>query len=483
MPGVVVSTQTAIGPTGTVNSSSGQFFLVGLTERGSTTQPILVRGMADVNALLGARVSYGAVYDQLKTFFDEGGQRAYVGRIVGGSATKGTLSLNDRAGSPVATLRVDAENAGAWSSQLKVQVQNGSVSNTFRITITLNDVVVEDKNNLANPAAAVTAFSQSLYVRLTDLGSATAAPNNNPAVLAATALSAGSDDRGTIVDAGYVAGLALFNEELGDGAVAIPGRTTSAIWTGINNHCEANNRIGLLSSGLGDDKSDLLGRVADLDSEYCGLFAPWIKVPDGSGGTRTISPEGYVAACRARAHSQVGPWRVPAGAIAQANTVVDTDIHFNTDDGNDLNDGRVSVIRVIANTVRLYGWRSMSSDTDNYELLHNRDLLNNLAVEGAKVLEQFVFETIDRNGHLLSAINAALVGMVDPIAKKNGLYPRFDANNLMIDPGYKVDTGTAVNSEITLAHNEVRARLSVRISPAGSLISLTIVKVGTLSGM
>lgn len=483
MPGVVVRTETQAGPSAALRAPSSQMFFAGITERGDTAKPVLVRGMADVSLLLGTRVSYGAVWDQLKVFFDEGGLQAYVGRVVGPAATKGTLTLQDRAGSPVNTVRIDAQNAGAWSSRLKVQVQDGALANTYRITVTLDDVVVEDKNNLATPAEAVTAFRESIYVRAVDLGSATAAPTNNPKVLAATALSAGSDDRASATDTTYVTALALFTKDLGDGAVAIPGRTTSTIWTGINNHCKANNRIGILSAANGDSKATLLSRTADLDSEYCGVFAPWIIVSDGGGGTRTISPEGYIGAVRARAHDQVGPWRAPAGKIATANTVLDVATRFTATDADDLDDGRINIIRYISGSVRNYGWRSMSSNETEYSFLKDRDLLNYLVVESEKRLEDYVFEPIDRKGHLLAAVAAAITGLVDPISRQGGLYPMISDNGQQIDPGYKVDTGNAVNTELTLAANEVRARLSVRISPVGGLVSLTIVKVGITSGL
>jgi hypothetical protein len=483
MPGVVVRTETQAGPSAALRSPSSQFFIVGITERGDTTKPVLVRGMADAKALLGDRVSYGGVWDQLKVFFDEGGLQAYVSRVVGGAASKGTLTLVDRAGSPLNTIRIDAMNAGAWSSRVKIAVANGSLANTFKISVYLDDILVEEKSNLPTPADAVTAFKDSTYIRAVDLGSATASPNNNPAVLAATALSAGADDRAAVIDADYVTALARFTADLGDGAVAIPGRTATAIWTGIEAHCEANNRLGLLASAVADGKSALLARNAEVKSEFCGIFAPWIVVSDGGSGTRTISPEGYVAACRARAHDQTGPWRIPAGQIAVAQTLVDVATRYSDTDANDLDAGRINVIRYISGSPRLYGWRSLSVDEQAYWFLKDRDLLNYLVVEAGKRLEDYVFQPIDRKGHLLAAVNATLVGLVDPISRAGGLYPMINNAGQQTDPGYKVDTGSSVNTDATLAANEVRARLSVRISPAGGLVSLTIVKVGITSGL
>ena len=60
-----------------------------------------------------------------------------------------------------------------------------------------------------------------------------------------------------------------------------------------------------------------------------------------------------------------------------------------------LDAGNVSAIRTILGTTRLYGWRSLSTDAQNYKLLIGRDVLNYLAVEGARLLEPYVFATID----------------------------------------------------------------------------------------
>lgn len=482
MPGVEVTTATRSG-TGPSRAPSGQFFVVGLTGRGDTTAPILVKGMADVETLIGPRTTYGAVWDQLKTFFDEGGLQAYVVRVIGEDADKGFLSLNDRAGTPIATLRFEAKSEGSWSSGLTVQVADGSLTNTFRITLRLNGDVVSDYNNLTSPAVAVAKFAGNPYVNVTNLGSASAAPTNNPAVLAATPLSAGDDDRAAVVTADYVAALDQFVPGLGDGAVAIPGQTGDDVWNGIIAHCEANNRIGLLAGSLGDTKDVYVSNASSLDTEFAGLFGPFLIVSDGGTGTRTISPEGYVAACRSRAHEAIGPWRAPAGAMgkSQSEGVLGVETSWSKEDSNELDAAKVSVIRVIANSIRLYGWRSLSDDIDNYAYLKDRDLLNRLVVEAEKRLEDYVFETIDGKGQLLAAINAELVGMVDPIRQAGGLFENYDADGRLIDPGYKVNTGRDINSTVSLANNEVKAVLSVRVSPTGALVSLNIVKVGILA--
>lgn len=484
-PGVSVTTAVRSGSASALRAPSSRLFIAGLAERGSSTEAVLLRGMADYESLFGARVSYGSLYDQLKTYFAEGGVEAYATRVVGPAATLGTLTLQDRAGVPVNTLRVDAANPGAWSSRITVQVMDGSIADTFRIIVRLDGDIVEDRTNLASPTAAQVAFAASSYVRVTNLGSATVGPDNNPAVLAATALSAGADDRASVTTTHYVTALERFVPGLGDGAVALPG-LGDAVHAGLVAHAKGHRRVALLSGDIDDTISELQTKAAAVidDAEYAGLFAPWINVSDEAGGFRQIGPEGYVAAARARAHEQVGPWRAPAGAIATSNGILGLAVSYTEDEFDTLDASRVSVIRLIANTVRLYNWRSLSADEENFKFLSARDMLNRLVVEGEDALEEFVFAPIDAKGQLLSSINASLVGIAESKRQAGGLFENVNpATGQLIDPGYSVDTGPSINSAASLANNEVKARLAVRVAPTGALVSLTIVKVGVLSGL
>ncbi|WNM67065.1 tail sheath protein [Gordonia Phage Schomber] len=482
MPGVNVTTSVKNGPSTPLRAASGQAFFVGLAERGPSDRAALIRGLADYQAVFGRRPAYGYLYDTVKTFFDEGGEQCYVTRVVGVDATRGTVTLKDRA-TPTAgdTLRVDAANPGAWSSNLRVRVEAGSVADSVKISVVLNGDVVESQNNLTTPAQIAQKFYASQFVTVTNLGSTAAGALALPAV-GETALSAGDDLRGAIQTENYVEALDNFTEGLGDGAVAIPG-VGAGVHEGIVAHCKANRRIALLSVLDNASNADLSQAVASVDDDCAGLFAPWVQVNDGAGGIRNAPPEGFVAACRARAHDRVGPWRAPAGEMGIAQSLLGLSREYTKAEAESLDDGRVSVIRRVAGTVRLYGWRSLSTDEDNYTYLSARDILNRLVVESEKRLEQYVFATIDAKNQLLTSINAELVGIVEPIRQAGGLYENNDINGQQIDPGYLVETGNSVNSQQSLAKNEVHARLSVRLSPTGALISLDIVKVSLLSGL
>lgn len=482
MPGVKVQTTTATGPATSAAAVTGQWFVSGLAERGDTSKPILLRGMADYNGFLGNRVAYGSLYDAIKCFFDEGGTQCYVRRVVGSAATTGTLVLKDQGQTAENTLTVDAASAGDWSSQLSVEIDVGSVADTFQMIVYLNGEPVESYDNLDSPATAAAKFKNSIYVVVTDMGSSTPVPANNPVAIAATPLSAGADDRTHVASTDLVSALDTFVPELGTGAVSIPGQGVT-VHSGVIAHCEANNRIALLAHSQDATQSDLITAALAQTSEYAGLIAPWVIVSDGAGGTRAIGPEGFAAGKRAQAHQRVGAWQIPAGTYGIANSVLDLEATFSASSANTMDAAGVSVIRNINNSIRLYGWRSLSRDTANYEFLSVRDLLDALVVDCTAALEDYVFMPIDSKGQLLARINAALVGVVDPIASAGGLYGLDDSSGKQVDPGYKVDTGSNVNTPSTLATNTVNALVSVRPSPSAADIVLLITKSGFSSGL
>lgn len=490
MPGVQIRTGATSGPAAPGRSPASTFFVVGQAERGPTGEPIKIGSMSEFVRTFGGSTTFSTLYDTIRAFFEEGGSRAYILRIVGDAATKGQLStsLQDRAGTPVSTLSVTAVSAGAWSTRVQVKILDGPTTGVFRLQVLFDGRVVEDYANLHSPAEAVTQINDSVrasnYIRVTNMGSASAAPTNNPAVVGPLTLTAGTDDRASIVNADYTDALELFTDGLGDGAVSIPGLGT-AVHAALIEHADLYNRVALLSAERTADEATLLSMAAALDAPRAALFAPWVKVPDGAGGTKVISPEGYIAAVRARAIDVTGPWRPAAGEIAKARWVLAPDIIFANP--NDLDDGKVNVILTIASTVRNYGWRSLSADVANWRFLSSADLVNRVVVLAKALLEPYVFAPVDDRGHLLSAIAGTLEGIVKPIADLGGLYgfTEEDSTGAQVerDPGYKIVVDGALNATASLAGNEVYAQLGLRPAPTAALIFLDVTKASVTAAL
>jgi hypothetical protein len=298
-------------------------------------------------------------------------------------------------------------------------------------------------------------------------------------------LTSGSNG-GSVTAATAVAGLALFDYDFGPGAVAAPSFATSTTWAGLRDHAVANRRIALCASAISADASTAIGDAdayygddeqTRTEGSYMAFYWPWVKVPDGFGGTRAQSPEAFVAAARARALRANGPWRAGAGNISTARYVKDLYAPVVRTTAETLDAGRVNALRVINGSVQVYGARSVSLDENNWRFITYRDTINFIVGQAEAALEPLVFRPIDGRGNLFGEVEAILTGVVDPIRTSGGLYEGFDPNTgAPIDPGYSVEVSSANNPVGNLANGVVTATVGVRVSPVAEQINVTITK-------
>ncbi|ASR78045.1 tail sheath protein [Arthrobacter phage Timinator] len=474
--GVEVTTSLRSGPSNP-GVQSGRLHIAGLTAKGPTGKGVIVRSLAQFLATFGDRTSYNtAMFDTARLFFEEGGSELVVTRVVGPAATKGTLTLKDTLA--VNTLKIDALNPGTTSSALTAEVKvNGS---TFDLIISENSTVLSRYTGMTSPTDVVAAAATNPYVKITSLGSVSAAPANNPALLAPTALSAGTDDRSSVTAAIVVSALDNAGTLAEGGAVAAPGYTVATIGALLAAHAKTYNKIALLSPGVGTTQAEAVAAAAALtatsNNDAAGIFWPSVVIPDGAG-TRVVGPEGYVAAVRAKAHRDVGFWKVPAGDTARMRWATGTDVQLDVAGNNTLAAVYVNGIVTTGTNTRLYGYASMSTDRENLGLLTARDALNNLALRIDAALEPFVFQVLDGRKHLLGQVEGAVVGVVDPIAKRDGFYALTDAEGNLVDPGYRVVVDESINTVTSASNNTVLVSVTVRLSPTAQLIQAEIIKV------
>lgn len=477
MAPVGVEITTSVRP-GTSNTGvpSGRFHVAGLTERGPVDSARIVRSRAQFESVYGTRTPYSSnLYDTARLFWEEGGDELIVSRAVGAGATTGFLNLLDTGG--VATLKVSALDAGAHSSNTTVEVVPGTAG-TFSIKVRQGGVLVANLLNLSSPTAAVDAAGTNEFITISDLGATTAAPGNNPVTRTATPLSAGTDDRATVTAATMIEALERAGRELGGSAVAVPGYSVDVIGEALLAHAAEYEKVALMSFDAATTLEEALATepVGDLtNGSYGAVIFPHVIVPDGNG-TRTISPEGYAAAARARAHASTGFWQAPPGDRAIARWIVGTTAPLSIVDIENLDEHNINGIVTMANRPRLYGWNSLSEDRDAFALLSTRDTLNNIAARLRVELEEFVFTTIDGKGHLLAKVESAATGVLANVAAAGGFYPQY-VNNERVDPGYSVTADETLNTSSSLANNEVRVGVGVRLSPMAKLIRVEIIKV------
>lgn len=482
MPGVVVTTAVRTGPNGVTIAPASTFFAVGTAERGPITEAVLVGGIADFESYFGGYAANYTLYQQIQTFFEEGGARAYVARSVGASATAGTKTLMSGGATP--TLTLTATSPGSWSQNVDVVVTSGVVGG-FITKIYVDDILKYSSGELATAALLASSINNhpvaSIFVTATAI-----VPGGvlTPAII--SPLSTGNDGAAPTI-ANMITTLSLFSSEYGAGAVAIPGQFSVQAYDALLAHAVENNRIALLSFNPSANVTDVLtaaGTYADrANAEYLGFYYPYVKVPGPANSTLTISPEGYVAAKRSLAINQIGPWQAGAGVLSRANFVTGVSLPITKTVNDTLDEGRVNSIRLIQGSVRVYGARSASSDDLNWRYIMYRDFMNHIVVEAERVLEDLVFSTIDGRRTVFGRTEARLIGLLDPFRSAGGLFVATDAEGNQIDPGYAVEVSEALNPVSSLAMGIIRARVGVRPSSVGDKIYVEVVKSNLTSSV
>lgn len=467
-PGVEIVSRAA-PPSSGYPSDTGVWFAVGQADRGRTDGPVLIRNMSEFTKHFGNRVSYSVLYDALEAFFREGGSTAQVLRVVGPAATVDTATLNDAGAAPA----IAVDSIGAGATGLSVDVD--AVTDGYILRVLLDGVEVERSGTLVTPTDAVNWANKSAYIRVRALGA-----NAPIATGAATDLAGGSDDRAAITDAVRIAALDKLPRTLGPGQVSIPGATTTDAHTGLLEHAEATNRVALLDL---PDSADAASLKTGLDADRAATtaeaaqrgaaFGPWIVAPGVvRNTTRTIPPSASVAGLIARSDGLTSNPNVPAaGEAGELQFALGLSQGVFADaDRESLNATGANLFREVYGSVRLYGYRPVSTDEAWRSLAAAR---TRMAIENqaAAIGEKFMFAQLDGKGQKLAEFNGALRGMLAGFYNIGALY------GSTADEAFVVDTGSSVNTPETLANDELHAVIGIRTSPFAELVYIEIVKV------
>lgn len=489
--GVIVQSQEV--PPATLNANNtANAFMVGLADWGpmgvsgvstpatSLSQAAALVGPPTGGLVQNARTTTNAtLFDSADAFFREGGSNVYISRVVGPSPTYGTLALQDSTGGTAATLT--AAYVGSGSSAINVIVTNQTTTYTLTLQDPSANVLAASPSFLASNATKSDLVS---WAAGTNLITVTNGNANAPKTLTATALSAGSDNRGSATLTNWQSALnSGFGLGLGPGQVMAPGQTNTSlagIWTALGSHAASNNRVALLD---GTDGNTAAQAIAELSSaaiasslqSYCGLWAGNLQIPGISANTvRVIPPSPVVAALCARADSQGNPNLAAAGTqfplqyVSGPNTAYSGPL---TGDISTLNNSGINTFYSLFQTFQNYGFISLlgipSNDAIYWQLNHSR--LRMAIIAGAQVIAQsFVFSQLDGTNQDLSAFEGALGGMLLGFYASGALY------GATSNAAFTVNAGATVNPPSSLAAGNLIAQVAVRMSPYAQLVTITI---------
>jgi len=328
---------------------------VGLTERGPVGQAVLVTSFEEFVETFGGFTPNSDLALAAFAFFENGGQILWVVRTVhytdintaaSKTSTAATLTLNDRATTPVPTLKVDAKWDGAYANDIRavIAAATSGAANEFNLTVEDNGLVTEVFPNLSmdptkeNYVETVVNHPDrgSNLIKVDDLSSATAAPANMPALGTFGPLTGGGDGLTSLADIDFIGssasktGLRALDIVQDLSLLIVPGRATSAVHNAMISYCEAARDKGcfaILDPPANQSATAIVTYVETTAailglSEFAAIYWPRVKVLNpskavfGNASQLTVPPSGHLAGVYARVdNSRPGGVYVPPAGI------------------------------------------------------------------------------------------------------------------------------------------------------------------------
>lgn len=344
---------------------------VGWAAEGPTVQATLVQSWSDFASQFGGLDARSLLGYSVNQFFGNGGQQAYIVRLVAGDALPGTVDVPASGGGNAFT--ATAIDPGQWSSLYGIRIAQNPLDATRFSLFVVNtptasqETTVESFSNLS----MLTADPQSRSVisvindprtgsQLIRLSNLNTTPGTQPAPNPLTSpgsppapypLAGGAD--GTVLNPGDPAfETGLNSDGSGSGGVhlldtvsifnllCVPGENTPTTIQNLQTYCRGQRAFYIVDCAQADSFNSLKagpGSITGNDSINSAFYFPWVNAPDPlqQNRIRPFPPCGFVAGLYAQTDATRGVWKAPAGIDASLSgeaglTTVLTDLQNGT---------------------------------------------------------------------------------------------------------------------------------------------------------
>jgi phage tail sheath protein FI len=298
-------------------------------------------------------------------YFQNGGRRCYIIRVVGAAAAKATATLET-----ADTAVVKAKYEGEWANDMTLAVvANGSV---YDFTVRIGGVVVEKMAGLSFTSTDDNYWCQQMndgskFITVQTVGTITADD--------AIAFSGGASDLASLTDTSYVGntsgtkGAINALDDISDASlIAIPGQTSTTLQGLLLTYCEGRGSMfAILDPAESATADNAITARGSQDSIAGAMYYPWVKVVNplsAKKALRNCPPSGHVAGLISRFIAQKGAWRAPAGTEAILYGVEDLVNTITNVEMDKLNAANVNCIIALPNYgVVVWGARNLTKDT------------------------------------------------------------------------------------------------------------------------
>jgi hypothetical protein len=340
-------------------------------------------------------------------FFENGGKRLYVCRVVGDGATTASKVYGD--------FRVQAVGPGRWGQRIWVRIQDGTTKDAkgqsgFRLKLAYwsstpdgfapyDPFDPKNRNILPRPQYFENYDDLSVDPRSSDYFEKRlidTTTNQPVSALASIERISGTDskpsltaEQGEFLDQNAIddpndlgtddfvgdkagnrldlQGLRMLEldsfREVALVYAPYPPANQQDIARVVIEHCELSRfRFAAIDGAPNAEPAALDPRTSIQDTQYAGFYAPWISINDPqSGARRWVPPGGHVLGVYARTDDERGVFKAPANEIVRGALDVRFDINDSTQ--GVMNPRGVNAIRKFPGRgIRVWGARTLSSD-------------------------------------------------------------------------------------------------------------------------
>ena len=358
---------------------------IGWAPKGPTTEAVLVQSWSEFENIYGGLSAGNYLGYSVNQFFANGGQQAYIVRIVwdgtlspaSGTPDKATTATNTVGG----TLILYASSPGQWGTDLQVGVtiQAGN-PNRFMVQVLSKSTgrVLESFPNLSatktdpqyvvaiiNSDSQLITFADPATGKSADPSGTPSDTGNSPVTLAGGVdgadLIPASDGNFEVAlghdpSAQNSYGLHLLDRVDIFNLLCVPGETDAPTIADLQHYCSDKRAFyivdapqkatisGLNSSGpAGSNAGSLTGQFS-MNSAY---YFPWVQAPDPLFGNRLslYPPCGFVAGIYAETDATRGVWKAPAGIDASLTGVSGLQYVLTDGENGELNPQAINCLR------------------------------------------------------------------------------------------------------------------------------------------
>jgi uncharacterized protein len=331
-------------------------------------------GGLDIRSYLGY-----AVY----SFFSNGGQQAYIIRMVGAGNAPATITLSS-------ALTLTARSPGLWGNSYGILIKNLATPGRFRLQVATlpptptsppvvaspptptPPVIVETFENLSISSTDSryvqnVVNDQSSFIKAQVVGGATNPPSDilttptpltgglDGTVLQPRSLStatSGSFEAAVIPGTGVGVDLLLHVDLFN--LLCVPGEADPPTLAQLEGFCH-DHRAMLIADCFQDATFQSLSTssgpasniTAGDNAANAAFYFPWLQAPDPlqSNVPKNVPPCGYLAGIYARTDGNRGVWKAPAGTEASLTGVIGVVVPLNDAENGVLNPVAVNCIR------------------------------------------------------------------------------------------------------------------------------------------